>query len=365
MKVLQIALNNQYRSYKQAQALRASGVDVDLVTLPINSNNSFLDAYKDKNIKANQYSIHGWKIADSIQLDSAELKCAIEHSKPDIIKVQNPPDYTTLDVKRACGKIPVVHDLADIYSLMTVNSTEVYNGCEHHALLASDGIINVSPLLEKYMLKAYPDLKGKPMTTMANYCLLNQIPEEKLQKKSENFFNKMFGWKQLVYSGSFFEKSYRNLAPLFDKFSQMKGLWINMYSNQPVKQRRYFDKKGFFKYHIHKAVPALQLTKELTQYDVGYVGFSDNTPNLIAALPNKFYEYYSAGIPICTQFIYEEMANFIKENKCGFTFSDEEDFMKGLDKWCGKTYKVRKENFMENQIPRLIKFYEEVISNGR
>lgn len=67
---------------------------------------------------------------------------------------------------------------------------------------------------------------------------------------------------------------------------------------------------------FRETVPMLQIVDTLEQYDCGYVAYPPTIMNLAYALPNKFFEYLAAGIPVIVN-SGSEMARIVEEYSCG------------------------------------------------
>jgi len=73
--------------------------------------------------------------------------------------------------------------------------------------------------------------------------------------------------------------------------------------------------------HYQQAVPSDQLHSYTASADIGLCGVENVCLSYYLSLPNKIFEYFSAGIPsVVPEF--PEMGRFIKETKAGWVHGD-------------------------------------------
>lgn len=73
---------------------------------------------------------------------------------------------------------------------------------------------------------------------------------------------------------------------------------------------------------IRRPVPLPRLISTLSSYDLGWSAWPPNTLNLAHSLPNKFFEYLTAGIPMVVTGG-SEMATIVDKYSCGITVDPE------------------------------------------
>jgi len=106
---------------------------------------------------------------------------------------------------------------------------------------------------------------------------------------------------ELVYSGTIVNKPnhHRNIIDKLREIKEKNNCNIHIYPSQISSGEGYED------FIIHKSVPPADLISELSQYHGGiFVLSCDKVMNM--SLPNKVFEYLSAGLPVYSE-AYTEM----------------------------------------------------------
>jgi glycosyltransferase involved in cell wall biosynthesis len=76
--------------------------------------------------------------------------------------------------------------------------------------------------------------------------------------------------------------------------------------------------------HFHPAVPPGEVLKHTSSADVGLTGVENVCLSYYYSLPNKLFEYLSAGIPFLVP-AYPEMARLIEQHGCGWVVGEDDD----------------------------------------
>ncbi len=95
----------------------------------------------------------------------------------------------------------------------------------------------------------------------------------------------------------------------------------------------------------NKAVPRSELIKASTSYDFGLIPWRNSHPQKRYSMPNKFFEYLTAGLPIiCTDD--SEISDLVKEYEIGlvFTYQQIELLVSKLRELNDSDYELMKEN---------------------
>jgi len=72
--------------------------------------------------------------------------------------------------------------------------------------------------------------------------------------------------------------------------------------------------------HYHTPLPHMDLMAELADCDIGIYFMENTCQNHYLCLPNKFFEYLTAGLPVLVP-DFPEMGGFVEANSVGWTFS--------------------------------------------
>jgi glycosyltransferase involved in cell wall biosynthesis len=177
------------------------------------------------------------------------------------------------------------------------------NGCTI-VTTVSQGISNL--LYENYQMKSYPEV-------------IYGFPMEKITRNS-NLITSI----QIVFHGNLTkDREIDRFIKYFDFHSTNSELTIrgNGDGHYIKTIERYIQDRDLeSKVHIEKAVSKSDLLRFTSQHDFGLIPWRNNFPQKKYSMPNKFFEYISAGLPvICTDD--SEIAEIVKEHKMGIVFS--------------------------------------------
>lgn len=104
---------------------------------------------------------------------------------------------------------------------------------------------------------------------------------------------------------------------------------------------------------LEKAVPKSDLIRVTSQYYFGLIPWRNDFPQKKFSMPNKFFEYLAAGLPIiCTEG--SEIATIVLENGIGivFSYSEIESLASGLESFNHFEYAI-----MQRNIQKFLKEY--------
>jgi len=141
------------------------------------------------------------------------------------------------------------------------------------------------------------------------------LPDKKVNKNKP----------KIVYAGTIREvkESHRYFIDEFMKILKM-GYELYVYAPHVPKE---YDKmfRGFRNAHNMGHCNYPDLIKELSQYDFGIMPFQitrENYPHLRHGLPNKLFEYFSAGLPVISKAGMDASNVIIEGEKLGYVYND-------------------------------------------
>jgi glycosyltransferase involved in cell wall biosynthesis len=136
------------------------------------------------------------------------------------------------------------------------------------------------------------------------------------------------------------------------------------------KQKVYFysANPGDFSIYAHENISVFppnvfpELLANLAKHSVGLVGSPYPLLDFEDSMPNKLFEYISAGIPVMV-FNSPEAKAFVEENKLGVGVADTTEALEAFE-MLSRNYDIPKARWgfaMESEIPKLTGFYKEVM----
>jgi len=175
----------------------------------------------------------------------------------------------------------------------------------------ADDVLTVSEGIAQQYAERYGITKPR--------LVLNCPPYRKLPKK--DIFRKVFPIKPeqriILYQGILEEG--RGIGILLETFSRLKGdnicLVLMGYGGMErrIREIAASHRNIFF----HPAVPPETLLEYTASADIGIILFENYCLNHYYALPNKFFEYSMAGLPVITSDL-PELRKLVTEYQCGF-----------------------------------------------
>lgn len=219
--------------------------------------------------------------------------------------------YEAVQIKRLLRKkgrkVRVIfdaHELEDDNELMKLMMKEV------------DHLITVSDGLKEVYKERYPEI---PVTVIYNSPIFQeQIPENKYME--EPFV--------ITYEGVLTDnkgnpqKIIEIVNHCESKMESFKFKILGKLPNHPLYKEK--QKKLNENPNIEcDWVDFQDLPKHLSNTHVGYIYFNVNIPNMVYAMPNKFFSYLNNGVPVVVNQV-PEMKNFIEKHHCGIVIEKEE-----------------------------------------
>jgi len=240
-------------------------------------------------------SVYGWKhdvlcAAEPPQMDDVyndkfiipgvyeqELEEVIKNSDASIIHIHNEPNWPVEVAKRAAGDRPVILNVHDLSSARPFGEFDPY---EESSFKYADALIFVTHEQRQQAIKYGFDI-DKPYRVIGNYT-------------SSRFFMDSTPLPHvggLVYEGGIDERGasdrWRDQSPVADVM-ESAGLTLNIYSDRNVSYGTQHPVEVNFPILLHR----------LAQYDWGWCGVSEANDAWEGAIPNKFFDYMAAGIPV-------------------------------------------------------------------
>lgn len=345
MRVANVVLHCCSRAHKQAWGLMEKGVEMHLCTeRPLGN-----FGWRDYESCALIYSGHLNGHRPEISQIETTIKMLSSHV--DLFHVHNEPDWIVEVVKQNTDK-PVVYDIHDMVSQRTHEVDE----WERRALEACDAIVVPSRDYQEVLLK-----RGitKPIIE-----ILSGVPEKLFptqRRKPERL--------GIVYEGGLKGKpqerseqfEFRSWAEVFRDIAKMNiGVWA--YPSATNEDYSEYENSGII---VMPTFPYNELLKNLTAHEAGLVGSPFPTGAFDGALPNKMFEYITAGIPVIA-INAPTAANFLEALGFGKGITDIKEIPDVLNKFYEEktadyVWSMRKNWSMDRQVQKLLTLYTKLL----
>lgn len=254
------------------------------------------------------------------KFDPDSLKTLVEKLNPAIIHVHNTPDIQTHWLREYYHKT-IIHDIHDV----TTGKREFES-----AIAAADVLVTVGDELAGFLSKHY----DKPVKVV--YSKFANPRRIQLQKLSESDGKIHIGFIGSLYAPTYAVKECNRLS----KWAQKNGVHIHIHANyhRPI-VAEYVNPY----FHLEEMIDIDDIPTVLSQYDCGFVNgaSTENIPILFGyeglafSLPNKFWDYRDAGIPIVVEAKREVCGKLASEGGFGIVIDDiddiTEDDLRNLD----------------------------------
>jgi|694.fasta_scaffold08666_3 glycosyltransferase involved in cell wall biosynthesis len=194
---------------------------------------------------------------------------------------------------------------------------EVKRIYRHHLPLV-DGVITVSRGIQNRLLTEWG---------VSSFVALSAPNEEPISKSSDPSRP-----LKLVHHGVAAKQ--RSLEFIVDAIGGLPSVTLTFYlvghakniENLVRRARRYPN------IEFRAAVHPTKIVESMSEFDIGVIFYPLNNFNFVAAMPNKFFEYITAGIPPLVS-SGTDMASFVKQSSFGFTtkYSSAKDLRAFID----------------------------------
>lgn len=377
---------------KISYILRKRGYETVLISITGNLDTDFLRKSYDKRIsfdfkyfKINFKNLHKL-VAYGLKkfLIGTKAFFAIKKLRPYIIIGRSNPNWILVLFKAIFfRKNPFVYFPYDIRSSIYRDSKEVTRAgvpdfeikAERYCFENSDGIMHkgfkdeLDYLNEKILGKG---IKIKcPKIYFFPYCLREfMIPvttKNKLSKKDKQI--------HLVFAGNLgtSEEWIKIINSIIDQKIHLHvyGKTANLSKEEDYEriEEQYKNILNHKFFHLHPSVGQRNLSKELSKYDFGIFSLYVKEKNVKSCTGNKFGSYLEAGIPVFNLKNFETLAKLVKKYRIGINIdlSEIDNLKKILKKQnynnvLNNIKKARKELSMRKNMPRLERFFENVIN---
>jgi len=298
----------------------------------------------------------------------------------DLIHVYNMPDDIAVAAIE-CNIAPVIYDVRD---MVTTFSKELLAGrvlppsflcnrlvqrvvarlvygyttsLEKKAIERSNARIFSTPCMQEYSQHKY-EIDENNMV-FYNYALDSEAPSKERKK-----FSDYDGEIHVGFTGNLsIHDKYRNFIPSFKRIAEER-IHVHMHVITKEKESLFACKKvaEVNKYlHFYDPMPVANILKDLSKCDYGLLPFPTEIERAYfdLILPNKLFDYLSAGLPVASSEV-RCAEEFINKEKIGFIYTDVDDLITKLKKNTGKFSVKPEEILMGKHIEKLVGFYEKV-----
>ena len=277
----------------------------------------------------------------------------IKKEKFDIIHTHNSPDNITLIIRDRVPESTIIHDIHDLQSAYTFLDNSEIDTMERISFRAADGIVCVSDMMKQAVLQKYPELANKQYHVLPNFMMKELVPKIDKPRLSEED-----GKLHIAYEGGIAsQSSHRNYFAMWQELAN-SGVHVHIHPFNNLRPEELKFGQGHPFIHMYNPLPTPQLMEQLTKYDFGYVGYSDNAFLMHMALPNKLFEYASAGLAVAAQ-PYVAIKDWVTKNKMGFIWNNVQELLENMEKWRG--YREQKLFLMDDHAKDIYKHYKAVL----
>jgi len=377
MKILFVHPNLSRYAYKQIYALsKKEGIETYLLCGKLD-----VSVYNINYLKESCQKI--WQDLPTLRYPyqyrfvTKKIRSIIDEHKIDLIHVYSMPDDLTVAAIKS-ESAPVVFCLRDLTStfskdllasrvfpqkiisnklLGTIPKYIVYKyvlSMEKKAMEKSSARVFSTPCMLEYAQNRYK-IKND------NLIFLNFILKEELPSLTREKISEKIGGVHIGFAGNInIFDSYRNFLPFFVKLAKEK---IHVHMHVVSKDRKSLfackEAAGKNEYlHFYPPMDPPKMMDALTLYDFGILPFENEQNYYDTILPNKLFDYISAGVPIITSNVHC-IKEFIAEHNLGFYYNDFDDLIVKLKTVTATDFKIdRSEFFIDKHLEKLITFYE-------
>ena len=330
MRVVTTAFHNCIRVHKQVVGLSMYDMEV----------HSLLQHMANGDLRTRYNSLSFFEGPDNYQQKLSLLKDV------DLIHVHNEPNWLGTLAKRVRPEIPVVFDAHDLDSVRQGQITDEERECFERLdgfIFPSQGYANICKDL--YSL---PDEACRVIYSMCNEYMMVDQPLPRLAGICYE------GGIEAVPDGQpdFMGRDYRRLACYLRDW----GIPFTIFGANG----HYLGPYGQTGAICYPPTDYLYLLQEMSRYDWGLIGNEVKCSQRKHAMPNKLFEYMTAGIPIIV-INAEEAGKFVEEHGVGVYIEDIEDIHKVYpdhEKYRMTVLAKRHLFTMEKQMPDILSLYD-------
>lgn len=343
MRIAHISLHGCIRMHKIAMSQTLMGHPCHVLAnfiAPAHSSNGYASVHK-WDIEADKDSFPtSPQLAEEIRILSPHV---------DIFHVHNEPNWIFRTVKENTNK-PVVFDIHDWTSLRRVSDPPAFELIEEkYALENADGFVVPS----KGYLDKIREESNKP--SILAYSMVPQFLFPEVDGKSEG----------LVYAGGvkgknvefIYNYEYRNWAAFSQLAVNLTDREFDFYTANGGEDFCEYENE---KIHMHPPKIYPDMMQSIAGHEAGIVGAPIEILDFRDSMPNKLFEYISAGVPAIIINAPEAQA-FVEQNDLGVGIRDVSELPEALEKLTNHNVSLDRWGFtMESQIPKVLALYEEI-----
>ena len=228
---------------------------------------------------------------------------------------------------------------------------------EKKSMEESDARIFSTPCMLDYAKHRYKI--GDTNLVFLNYILKEEIPSSNMKKLS----NKI-GGMHIGFAGNItVSDRYRNFLPFFIELAKNK-IHVHMHVVSGDENSLQVCKKAAEKseyLHFYPPMPPKKVIEYLSAYDFGILPFETELKYYDTILPNKLFDYITAGIPIISSNVMC-IKNFITKHNIGFYYKDLKDLIEKLNYTDPTKFKIERAKFlMDKHVNKLLDIYKKII----
>jgi glycosyltransferase involved in cell wall biosynthesis len=285
--------------------------------------------------------------------------------KADVFHCHNEPSWFVTAIKELCDT-PVILDVHDSFLTRSTpeETVKALDAQEKHVRISveernnfqlADGLVFPGEDFRQQVVKEFA--LGQPALTLPSY-----VPRRFYQHAGTDWHG------GLVYEGKVNlpeeTKGYNsgfNYCDYTDVATRCQaiGMDFHLYAGrQDEAFRKHYSEKAF----VHKPLDYTELMQRISRHDWGLVGNSVKTPQWKVAMPNKLFEYVSAGLPVVSMNA-DHCSKFLEETGMGITVEGPEELG---SRWADhrkvreRVVKERQKWSMNSHIHELEEFYRAV-----
>lgn len=327
------------RVLKEADALLKRGVNIYFLQNTV-TNQEFLEAMP--------YQIGFFSSPESLKIKLQNF----ENTPITAIHVHNHPDWLVRVAKEALPHIPIIYDCHDLDSIRFGKPTED----EVVAMNYADAYIFPSVSYMKRAITQHSLKPNRPKDVIYSMCFKDFFVYDPLPRQ-----------RGIVYEGAILHSINRNIdtSTNFPKYRDYLSL-AHKLKKMDIPFSVYGISEDFISEYIKAGVNCFRpinyfyLIQHLSRYDWGFVGCPEKHPQWDMAIPNKLFDYLTAGIPILV-YNAAECAEFVEKNSLGIALDKIEklsDIYNEHEKYRKKVVEKRHLFTMDSQAEKLLAIYK-------
>ncbi len=272
----------------------------------------------------------------------------------DVIHVHNEPDWLVSAAKAAKPDTPVVYDCHDLDSQ---RDGEEANPDEIEAMKIADAYIFPSQSYYEGAIRYHSLPTRKPKAVVYSMCnqdmmSIGPLPRVRGIAYEGGIAAPVEGYNYTRYP------LYRDHRALVEEM-YYANIPIALYGVSDIFMSQYRTIGAM----CFPPMPYVQMIRELSRWDWGFVGCADRCRTMEGSMPNKLFEYVAAGIPViaCNS---PEAQKYVIDNGLGVSvdsISDIPGVYDSHEEWREKVKEKREQFIMEREIDKVERIYRGVM----